>query len=214
MKREKKSVQTKNNIVEVSRNLFIKQGYTKTTIKQIQSKTGQTIGSIYHFFKNKEDILKQIAAAYLQDSNEIISSFLNDNDPIGQYIMTVYIQLKAIEINCNLTDLFYNSYNLWGISEMICQNNAKRNKVLFEKYNKGMTDDDWFTRSLAINGVLQNIIYEKLNIGQIPLKDRLRLMMQIAISLFNLPPEKIEPSISKVEKIMEKNRFKLYGVRI
>ena len=123
-------------------------------------------------------------------------------------------RLKVTDNNIHLTDIWHNAYSLWSVLEMICLASARRNKALFGSYNKDMTDEEWFSRSLAINGVLHNIIIEKFNRGTMPLKDSLRLVMYIVRSLFNLPIEKIEPAIIKTEKIMNNNKLRLYGVNV
>jgi len=214
MKREEKSNILRNKILIASRTLFIKQGYSKTTMRQILGKTGLTTGSLYHFFRNKEDILKQAASAYLEESDRVIRSLLNDYDPIVHYIMVIYIQLKVTDNNIHLTDIWHNAYSLWSVLEMRSALRARRNKTLFGTYNGDMTDDEWFSRSLAINGVLHNIIIEKFNRGTMPLLESLRLVMHIVSSLFNLPVEKIEPSIVNAEKIMNNNRLQLYGIKV
>ncbi len=212
MNREEKSTLLRNKIIDASRELFITQGYSATTMRQILGKTGLTTGSLYNFFKNKENILKQIAAIYLEDTNTKLRSFIKDYDPILHYVLIIHAQLKASDISPQMTDIWHNAYSLWAVAEMICRNSAVRNKEFFGKYNSGLTDDDWYARSLAINGVLHNFILEKLNKGKVPQKERLRLVMDIAVALFNLPPGKIEPAISKAEKIMGRNKLRLYGV--
>ncbi|MBP7737708.1 MAG: TetR/AcrR family transcriptional regulator [Spirochaetes bacterium] len=214
MNREEKSNLLRNRIIEVSRDLFIQQGYSATTMRQILGKTGLTTGSLYNFFENKENILKQIAAIYLEDTNTKIKSFLKDYDPILHYILIIYYQLKASDISPQLTDIWHNAYSLWAIAEMICRNSAVRNKEFFGRFNKDLTDEDWYARSLAINGVLHNIILEQLNKGKVPLLERLRLVMLIAATLFNLPPERIEPSIAKAVRIMDKNKLQFYGISV
>ena len=56
MKRIEKSNNIKNKIIEVSRRLFVNQGYQKTTIRQIIEEAGINTGTLYHFFRDKEDI--------------------------------------------------------------------------------------------------------------------------------------------------------------
>ncbi len=214
MKREDKSRLLRKRIIDVSRKLFIRQGYSHTTIRQILNETGITTGSLYNFYNNKESILKQIAADYLEDTDTIAKSYLKSYDPIVHYTLIIFNQLRAIDSNSHLADIWNNAYSLWSITEMICINSARRNKALFGKYNGDMSDDDWYARSLAINSLLHYITLEKINRGEIPLGDRLRLVMHIAMSLFNLPPGKIELSIIKAEQIMSRNTVQLYGFKI
>lgn len=45
--------------------LFIKDGYEKTTIKKISDATGISVGSIYHFYANKAEILCEYARDFV-----------------------------------------------------------------------------------------------------------------------------------------------------
>ena len=47
----------RNKIIKISRRLFLEQGYENTTVRQVLKKAGLSTGSLYHFFKNKEEIL-------------------------------------------------------------------------------------------------------------------------------------------------------------
>ncbi|ULO09373.1 TetR/AcrR family transcriptional regulator [Paenibacillus sp. 19GGS1-52] len=54
-------VLTKENILEQAKQLFSKKGYAATTISDICRATGVSKGSIYHHFKNKEDLFISLA---------------------------------------------------------------------------------------------------------------------------------------------------------
>jgi len=54
---EANALVTKRRIIRISRRLFLEQGYDKTSVRQILNKSGLSTGSLYHFFKNKEEIL-------------------------------------------------------------------------------------------------------------------------------------------------------------
>ena len=48
-------------------NLFLTQGYDSTTIKDISTESGVSVGSIYHFYENKAAILMAYANRVLQN---------------------------------------------------------------------------------------------------------------------------------------------------
>src|SRR4030042_7166174 len=174
MNRKDKSQQVKEKIITVARNLFIKQGYTATTIRQILNETGYTTGSIYHFFPNKEAILMQIALIYFKYIIPLIQSLIKDDpDPMIHYTLYIAIQLLASENNKNMAELNLRAYRSWPISEIICEYSMKRNMVIFEKYNKNMTHEEWYARTLTLNGMIQNCIAERLNKGKLPVQLRL-----------------------------------------
>lgn len=52
--------QIKENIIDSSRDYFIKEGYEKATLKDIADKADISVGNIYRYFKSKEEILLEI----------------------------------------------------------------------------------------------------------------------------------------------------------
>ena len=65
-KRQEKSRTNYNAVLDTSIVLFNKKGYKDTTIKDICEATGLSNGSVYHLFRNKDDILRHI---YERDIN-------------------------------------------------------------------------------------------------------------------------------------------------
>ncbi len=60
-------IETKENILNVSKNLFFTKGFKETSIRQIAKKANVTSGALYKHFKNKEDILDAIISPYTDD---------------------------------------------------------------------------------------------------------------------------------------------------
>ncbi len=55
-----KKVEKKEKIVEAARKVFSKYGYNKTTLDDIGNIVGMKKNSLYHYFKNKEDLFSYI----------------------------------------------------------------------------------------------------------------------------------------------------------
>jgi Transcriptional regulator len=72
MARNKDSNDTKNEIIEVATNLFIQNGYEKTTIEDIFRNWGGSKGSLYYYFSSKEDILDAVADALAEKEEKAI----------------------------------------------------------------------------------------------------------------------------------------------
>jgi AcrR family transcriptional regulator len=89
MKRSEKSLQLKNDILDVARDLFISQGYQLTTIRQITARMGINPGSLYHFFRNKEDIFRQIVIQSYREIIDYSETVQKENrDPAFRYSIT------------------------------------------------------------------------------------------------------------------------------
>ncbi len=69
---EEQHHETKNMILDAAAKLFDQQGYHKTTMREVADAVDLTIGTLYHYIKNKEDVLFEICDR-LTDEIEINS---------------------------------------------------------------------------------------------------------------------------------------------
>jgi len=59
-KRGQKAQLTKSRLIASALDLFSRQGYDSTSIKEIAHEAGVSLGLMYNYFPSKEDLLKQI----------------------------------------------------------------------------------------------------------------------------------------------------------
>ena len=58
------SLSTRDKLVEVARELIYLQGYEATSVAEILEKAGVNSGSLYYYFKSKEDLLLTVLETY------------------------------------------------------------------------------------------------------------------------------------------------------
>lgn len=84
MARNKYPEETIERILEVSLELFIKNGYENTSIQDIINNLGGlTKGAIYHHFKSKEKILEAVADKIYSTTEEKVKSIMKDSSLNG-----------------------------------------------------------------------------------------------------------------------------------
>ncbi|MBW1790951.1 MAG: TetR/AcrR family transcriptional regulator, partial [Deltaproteobacteria bacterium] len=87
----------RNKIIKISRRLFLEQGYEHTTVRQVLKKARLSTGSLYHIFKNKEDILLfSLKDALLEISSLTDSMAVKYNEPMLRYALGVAIGTSEI----------------------------------------------------------------------------------------------------------------------
>lgn len=84
-----KKIDIEEEIIKKSFNLFLVNGYEKTTIRQIADEVGIGRGHLYYYFKKKEDILLYIYKTILNKIYELISNHnMNDTELLLNYAIT------------------------------------------------------------------------------------------------------------------------------
>ncbi len=212
MTREEKSNNIKSAIIEVSGRLFVDQGYSKTTIRQIAREAGIQIGTIYHFFRDKEEIL-------MKHSNQIDSDLMarveqvidNPNDFILKYALYRALEFKIVEKSDKIAELYLESYNSWRMTQLILPRNIQRKKLFFHEYNKNFTKKDYYRLSLALRGMRQIYIADRVNTGINRFKEITPFIIETALSFFNVPRQKREKAIARAMAIAGNRHEVIYG---
>jgi AcrR family transcriptional regulator len=64
----------REQIIKSATALFVKKGYDKTTVRDIASKSGITVGTLYHYITSKDDILAVIQERASEDIRDFIQA--------------------------------------------------------------------------------------------------------------------------------------------
>jgi AcrR family transcriptional regulator len=96
----------KKRIMQISRELYARYGFRKTTLNDIARELGMTKSSIYYYFGNKEEIFNQMISSDIEKWKKELSDFVGRQDSV-QEKLAAYITRK-MEIVCSISD-FYRS---------------------------------------------------------------------------------------------------------
>jgi len=85
-------------ICRAAQELFAEKGYSKTTIRDISQKSGISIGSLYDYIRNKEDILYLLAQDFFSHLYAEVGKVLEEkNDAIKEIEGTMETMLRIID---------------------------------------------------------------------------------------------------------------------
>ncbi|MGO3018419.1 MAG: TetR/AcrR family transcriptional regulator [Anaerococcus sp.] len=128
----------KEEIMDISFRLFMKNGYMNTTTQDIIDEAKISRGLLYYHFKNKEDILYNIVERYSKPILRKISNITNDTnrtaiDKLRDFFSVTFISLdnitdENIELQ-KMVDLKENSY----LMDKICHEITGQIALCFEK---------------------------------------------------------------------------------
>lgn len=141
-RQERKQEETRNAILDAARNIISNEGIVGLSIRKITNTIGYSPGIIYHYFKNKDEIVKALTSeGYRQILNEIGTVKKNENEPEEEMkeVFTNYIRAalsspevyKAFMLNEDSAVLEKSSLLKKGISkksqtmQMLCANLQK-----------------------------------------------------------------------------------------
>jgi AcrR family transcriptional regulator len=214
MKRAVHKEEIKNKVLTVALNLFIKQGYLKTTIKQIIQEADITNGTLYHFFRNKEDILMYLVGDMIHMYSDLADSIVKKNDPCLRFALEIALQLNVIITYESIGELYLEAYNSSRISKLIAHKGSQRNRELFKTIHSKFTADDFYMRTLAVKGILHAFVHEFVHDRKIENRAKIHDILEMVLSIFNIPLTQIHTTIKTTLRIIKNQSIKTFGFEI
>jgi len=199
----------RSKIIKISRRLFLEQGYENTTVRQVLKKANLSTGSLYHFFKNKEEILIfALKDALLEISSLTDSMAAQYNEPMLRYALGIAVGTSEIFKYKYLFNFYNAIYKNESAENFMISLKVTRMKNLLKDLNLQFTDTEIHSRVLAIHGATRALMLAKINKQlSAKLNDIYSLIIKIALSELNISKEKIDKIISLTTKILQDETF-------
>lgn len=200
--------EVREKILNISKNLFLKQGYKHTTIRQIIGESDILTGSLYHVFKNKEEIFKHLIINLFDEAIEIADRLTKNNEnPAVKYSIPIALQIFAASRNKRIAELLFDAYSLWTIFYSLKEKAAERNKLLFHCYNADLNNDDYDIKTIMVKGALYGLIaniYHSEGNGFINSTEQI---LNFSLSVFNVPQKDIQPVINETIRVIKSKKI-------
>ncbi len=104
-KTKEEAEKTKDTILKSALKVFLKNGYSKTTLSNIAENAGYTRGAVYWHFKDKSEILEKLISKFhgrfFSEQNNILESSL---DPLQKIREMININLPLLYNNKEFRD--------------------------------------------------------------------------------------------------------------
>jgi len=106
--RQRQALATQALIVDVGRDLFLKQGYGATTIEAIAEQAGVAVSTVYAIFKNKRGILRAIREGWHQESGQrdIYQAALDEPDPGHRLELAAHATRRQWETSAEMMTIY------------------------------------------------------------------------------------------------------------
>lgn len=154
-----KDNKVRQQILSAAKELFVQQGYKKTTIRQIVNKSGVLTGSIYYFFKNKEDIFQSLVMElFLQCTKLITKSFAGESLAF-RYAALCFVEFEAVAMNKLVRETYYEGYTAAHTFEKITEHLTDMTCSIFGA-ELVLSREEVFLRSLLIKGAMRSYIVQ------------------------------------------------------
>ncbi|MFQ5999047.1 MAG: TetR/AcrR family transcriptional regulator [Candidatus Bathyarchaeia archaeon] len=151
----------KNQILQAALESFSKTGYDKTRMDDIADKSGLSKGTLYLYFKSKEDLFNGICEAQIEQLRATLAEISRSEGDLTDTIASVYDKLRKMETGFEAV-----------IFEMLAEStrNSRLREIFQSQQNEVLSAVTEVLRNLAKRGDLaKDTDFEALATGYIAL---------------------------------------------
>ena len=165
------SLPSKKRILTVCVQLFLEQGYKKTTVSEIVHKAEVSNSSFQNIFRAKDGVLTELVAFMFENQFAMARSTAGRQlPPVCVYAVETAIQMTLTELNENLREIYIEAYTQKEASEYILRETAKELFGIFGPYQPELT-----------------------------LEKKLRLFLMMSLRAYHVPEAEIAQAVAFIE---------------
>lgn len=195
---ENHTEEVRSKILNSAKELLAQDGYDKTTIRRIVEHSGVLTGSIYYFFKNKEDIFKAMLLELTRDCIKKIHCRCQGESPLFKYAAICEVELRVLADNPIVRGTYTAGYNSHLIFEGMVDQFALLAKELFAETAYDCTDEEYYEKTLMIKGAMHaclSALYFQREVA--PEKTR-QALLRLAMQQFSDTEQEMENVLQKM----------------
>lgn len=193
----KKRHNTRLQIIQLAANLFILEGYSKTTIHKIAKTLDVSPGNITFYFPTKDHLLAELVNELFDFQDMLMAQEAAE----GRSSLLAYcLELTSIAAICEedevTRDFFTSCYSSGLILDLIRRNDTEKTKAVFGEYRPEWTDVEWAATENIVSGIEYATIMT--NEENTPLPLQIEKALDTIMMLYGVPADLRKIKIEKV----------------
>lgn len=179
---------TRLEIIRVAAQLFIEEGYSKTTFARVAKELDISTGNITFYFPSKEHLLAVLAEELFDFQTWLMDYEAKEG---ASSLLSYCLELTSIAAACEedeiTRDFFISLYSSQMILNRIRENDVQKTKKTFAPYRPDWTDEDWKVTENVVSGIEYATIMTYKN--DVPLDIRVEKALDSILMLYGVPEE-------------------------
>ena len=193
-----KGIARKNKMLFAAVQMFLENGYDKTTTAAIAKRAGMAPSSFFAAFKDKEELLLTLVQRMFHSQFENAEEFLSEKkDPLILYGIETALQLHITELSEPLRELYVMAYSLSTTCEYIYKNTSEKLCEIFADYMPEAKAKDFYEMEIASAGITRGFMAQHCHM-YFTIEDKIRRHLQCCFTLYQVPKEKQDAVIREV----------------
>lgn len=191
----------RDRVVLAAAQLFLKQGFSNTSVKEISIESGVSENAIYYEMKTKEAIIAELIGYVIEQQREITAEMLKEvtDDKLLRYCFEKVLQLYISETSENMRELYTTIYSIPKTWDYIKEVNAEALKYVFGDRFPELDFKDYYELEIATGGIMRGYLTVPCNM-YFTKKQKVKRYIETTLRVFNVDEETIESTIKFIRQ--------------
>lgn len=188
---------TRLKIIRLAAELYLDQGYSKTSNNKIASMLGLSPGNITFYFPTKDHLLAVLVDELFDFQNLFMETAAAEGkSSLLAYCLELTTMAAACEENPIIRDFFRSAYSSELTLDLIRGNDADKTSQIFSEFCPGWTAERW----LATENIVSGIEFATIMTGEssTPLDVQIERTLNSILLIYGVPEELRQIKIKKV----------------
>ncbi len=184
-----KGIARRNKMLLAAIQLFLDQGYEKTTTAQIARAAGMSPTSFFASFENKEALLLTLTQIMFENQFAKARTFAKDMESLMVYCLETSLQIYITELSEPLREIYVMAYTLPSTTEYILKSTAVQIKAIFSPFMPDAEDKDFYEMDIASGSIMRGFMARKCDI-YFTVQKKISRFLECCLKLYDVPKEK------------------------
>lgn len=184
-----KGIARRNKMLLAAIQLFLDQGYEKTTTAQIARAAGMSQTSFFAAFENKEALLLTLTQIMFENQFAKARAFAKDMEPLMVYCLETSLQIYITELSEPLREIYVMAYTLPSTTEYILKSTAVQIKAIFSPFMPDAEDKDFYEMDIASGSIMRGFMARKCDM-YFTVRKKIERFLECCLKLYDVPKEK------------------------
>lgn len=188
---------TRLEIIRVAAKLFIENGYSKTTVKEISKTLEISPGNLTFYFSTKEHMLMELVDELISFQRLLMDQAAEEGkSSLLSYCLELTSMAAACEEDAVTRDFFVSSYSSEMTLELIRRNDTEKTKEVFGEYCPDWDEVMWSATENIVSGIeYATLVTREQNT---PLPVQIERTLNTIMTIYGVPEELRRIKIQKV----------------
>lgn len=193
------SAALRRQIMYAAAKLFLKQGFSNTSVKEISELSGVSANAIFYEMKSKEEILAELVAYVLEGQFQKTAQLLKGvtNDKILFYAAETTLQLHMAESSEHIRELYNSAYSLPHTSAIIQHTITAKLEDIFKELLPNLETKDFYELEIASGGIMRGFMTIPCDM-YFTMDRKVKRFLETTFLVYRVPQQKIDEAIDFV----------------